>query len=128
MWGAAPMRVVSGGVDITLPVPPRWVRMEGAVVGRGAAGSLRAVVGQWRGFARSGVVPVGFASGHFEMLGFAGGGPAGGDVCHRVVTSRVRQGGTQGDRNLSTCLRHGLVELVSGRLGVVGPVDPCFGA
>ena len=40
----------------------------------------RAVVGQWRGLARSDVVHIGLAGGHFEMLGFAGGGLAGGDV------------------------------------------------
>ena len=31
----------------------------------------RAVVGLWRGLARSGVVQIGCAGGHFEMVGFA---------------------------------------------------------
>ena len=38
------------------------------------------MVGQWRGLARSGLVHIGFAGGHFEMLRFAVGGLAGGDV------------------------------------------------
>ena len=40
----------------------------------------RAGVGQWRGLARSGLVHIGFAGGHFEMLRFAVGGLAGCDV------------------------------------------------
>ena len=40
---------------------------------------------------------IGFAGGHFEMLGFAGGWPAGGDVVTEFVTSGAKHGGTQGD-------------------------------
>ena len=57
----------------------------------------RAVVGQWRGLARSGVVHIGCAGGHFEMVRFAGGGLAGRRRCHGVVTSGAKHGGTQGD-------------------------------
>ena len=44
----------------------------------------RAVAGQWRGLARTGLVQIGLAGGHFEMLGFAVGGLAGGDVVTRL--------------------------------------------
>ena len=57
----------------------------------------RAVVGQWRGLARSGLVQIGLAGGHFEMLRFAVGGLAGCGGCHGVVTSGAKHGGTQGD-------------------------------
>ena len=40
----------------------------------------RAVVGHWRGLVRSGLVQIGFAGGHFEMVRFVIGGLAGRDV------------------------------------------------
>ena len=40
----------------------------------------RAVVGQGTRFERSGLVPIGVVGRHFEILKFAVGGPAGGDV------------------------------------------------
>ena len=39
-----------------------------------------AVVGQWRGLARSGLVRIGFVGGHFGMLRFAVAGLAGCEV------------------------------------------------
>jgi len=57
----------------------------------------RAVVGLWRGWARSGVVQIGCAGGHFEMVGFAVGELAGSGGCHGVVTSGAKHGGTEGD-------------------------------
>ena len=48
----------------------RWVAMR----------RWRAVVGQWRGLARSGLVRIGFVGGHFGMLRFAVGGLAGCEV------------------------------------------------
>ena len=62
--------------------------MEGAVVavceeplarGGGAVARL----------ARSGLVQIGLAGGHFEMVGFAGGGLAGRGGCHTLVTLMV---------------------------------------
>jgi hypothetical protein len=44
----------------------------------------RAVVGQLRGLARTGLVQTGFAGGHFGMRRFAVGGLAGGDVVTRL--------------------------------------------
>ena len=44
----------------------------------------RAVAGQWRGLARSGLVHIGLAGGHFEMRRFAVGGLAGWRRCHRL--------------------------------------------
>ena len=52
--------------------------MEGVVMG--CREPHRGVVGQWRGLARSGLVQTGQAGRHFDMLGFAVGGPAGCDV------------------------------------------------
>jgi hypothetical protein len=40
----------------------------------------RAVVGQWRGLARTGLAQIGLAGGDFEMRRFAVCGLAGGDV------------------------------------------------
>jgi hypothetical protein len=58
----------------------------------------RAVVGQQRrGLARTGLVHIGQAGGHFEMLGFSCGGLAGRGGCHGVVTSGAKHGGTEGD-------------------------------
>ena len=57
----------------------------------------RAVVGQWRGLVRSGLVQIGFAGGHFEMLRFAVGGLAGRGGCHTLVTCGAKHGGTEGD-------------------------------
>ena len=57
----------------------------------------RAVVGQWRGLARSDVVLVGFAGGHFGMRRFAVAGVPGPRGCHTLVTSGAKHGGTEGD-------------------------------
>src|SRR6476659_1662299 len=57
----------------------------------------RAVVGCGEGLARSGLVRIGCAGGHFEILGFAVGGLAGGGVCHTLVPCGAKRGGTQGD-------------------------------
>ena len=47
--------------------------------------------------ARSGLVHIGFAGGHFEMRRFAVCGLAGGDVVTEFVTSGAKHGGTEGD-------------------------------
>ena len=44
----------------------------------------RAVVGQWRGLARSGLVRIGLAGGHFGMLRFAGVGWRAAEVVTRL--------------------------------------------
>ena len=62
---------------MTRPVPQGLgMPMEGVC----AMSRWGAVVGQWRGLARTGLVQIGFAGGHFEMVGFAVGGLAGCDV------------------------------------------------
>jgi len=48
------------------------------------------VVGQWRGLARSGLVQIGLAGGHFEIRRFAVGGLGGLRRCHGVVTSGAK--------------------------------------
>ena len=53
--------------------------------------------GQWRGLARSGLVQIELAGGHFGMVRFAVGGLAGSGGCHGVVTSGAKHGGTEGD-------------------------------
>ena len=53
--------------------------------------------GQWRGLARSGLVQIGLAGGHFGMVRFAVGGLAGSGGCHGVVTSGAKHGGTEGE-------------------------------
>ena len=58
---------------------------------------LARVVGQGRGLARSGLVHIGFAGGHFGMRRFAVGGLAGRGGCHTLVTSGAKHGGTEGD-------------------------------
>ena len=78
---AGPPRMCADGRAV------RWVAMR----------RWRAVVGQWRGLARSGLVRIGFAGGHFEMLRFAGGGLASSGGCHTLVTSGAKHDGTQGD-------------------------------
>src|SRR3954453_11834580 len=57
----------------------------------------RAVVGQGTRLAGSGLVHIGFAVGHFEMVRVAVGGLAGRGGCHGVVTSGAERGGTEGD-------------------------------
>ena len=47
--------------------------------------------------ARSGLVQIGLADRHFEMLKFAGGCAGGRRRCHMLVTSGAKRGGTQGD-------------------------------
>jgi hypothetical protein len=54
-----------------------------------------AVVGQW--LARSGLVHIGLAGGHFGVHRFAVDELAGRGGCHTLVTSSARHGGTQGD-------------------------------
>ena len=49
------------------------------------------------GLARSDVVQIGFAGGHFEMVRFAGGWAGGLRRCHTLVASGAERGGTQGD-------------------------------
>jgi hypothetical protein len=56
--------------------------------------------------ARSGLVHIGLAGGHFEMARFAVGGLAGRGRCHGVVTSGAKHGGTGGD-TLRRCLQVG---------------------
>ena len=68
--------------------------MEGAVV-------MGVVMGGWRRvggavLVRSGVVRTGLAGGIAGWLGFAVGGPTGGDVVTQL-SSGVEQGGTRGD-------------------------------
>ena len=58
----------------------------------------RAMVGQWRGLARSGVVQIGSAGGHFEMLGFAVGGVAGGEVVTELSLAVRNMVGRRGIR------------------------------
>ena len=53
---------------------------DGRGVVMGAMSRWRAVVGHGTRLARSGLVQIGFAGGHFEMLRFAVGGLAGCDV------------------------------------------------
>ncbi|MGB8756664.1 MAG: hypothetical protein WCD26_13685, partial [Pseudolabrys sp.] len=47
--------------------------------------------------ARSGVVHIGFAGGHFGMLRFAVGGLASSGGCHTLVTIGAKHGGTEAD-------------------------------
>ena len=47
--------------------------------------------------ARTGLVPIGLASRHFEMLRFVLVGLAGGDVVTHACTNGAKHGGTQGD-------------------------------
>ena len=58
----------------------------------------RAVVGQWRGLARIGLVQIGFAGGHFEMRRFAVGGLAGGDVVTELSQAARNMMGRRGIR------------------------------
>ena len=53
--------------------------------------------GSGEGLARSGLVHIGFAGGHFEMRRFAVGGLGGWRGCHGVVTSGAKHGGTEAD-------------------------------
>jgi hypothetical protein len=57
-----------------------------------------AVVGQWRGSARSGLVHIGCAGGHFEMVRFAGGGPVGGEVVPELSQAGRNMVGRRGIR------------------------------
>ena len=70
--------------------------------GTGCRDGLRSAAGaRWwgsgKGLARSGLVHIGRAGGHFEMVRFAVCGLAGRGGCHGVVTSGAKHGGTQGD-------------------------------
>ena len=80
---------------MTWRVPLGWVLTDGLSDGLRCAAGV--VVGQWRGLARSGLVQIGRAGGHFGMLRFAGGGLASRGGCHTLVTSGAKHGGTQGD-------------------------------
>ena len=46
---------------------------------------------------RCGLVQIGFAGRHFEMLRFAVGGLPGRGGCHTLVTHGAKHGGTEGD-------------------------------
>ena len=76
--------------------PPR-MGADGRAVRWVAMRRWRAVVGQWRGLARSGLVRIGFVGGHFGMLRFAVGGLAGCEVVtelSQVVRNMLGQGDT----------------------------------
>jgi hypothetical protein len=97
MLGAANPRVASVRSGMTRPVPQGGgVDGRAVVMGcdeplaRGGWGSGEG----WRGLMW---VHIGLAGGHFEMVGFAGGGLAGRGGCHTLVTSGAKHGGTQGD-------------------------------
>ena len=76
--------------------PPR-MGADGRAVRWVAMRRWRAVVGQWRGLARSGLVRIGLVGGHFGMLRFAVGGLASSGGCHTLFTSGAKHDGTQGD-------------------------------
>ena len=69
---------------MTWRVPLGWVLTDG--LSDVAMRRWRAVMGQWRGLARSGLVRIGFVGGHFGMLRFAVGGLASSGGCHTLVT------------------------------------------
>src|SRR6478672_13825692 len=80
MWAAVNPRVASVRTGDDTAGPARGGACGWKVSSWGAMSCRRAVVGQRRGLARTGLVQIGLAGGHLEMVRFAVGGLAGCDV------------------------------------------------